>query len=229
MTFALAARCEKTAMFGVAVASSSPAVAARCAYAEAGVGAFSSQNITDPSLGARGLELMRGGIGAPETVGTLKREASHMEYRQIFAVDANGNTAVFSGAHTLGVHAEAQTKNAAAAGNLLAGENVIGAMMEGFLDSSGHLGDRLIAALSAALAAGGEAGPVHSAGIKIADKTSWPLADLRCDWSEACPVAELKKIWRIYKPQMDDYIIRAQNPAAAPAYCVPGETEETKP
>lgn len=226
MTFALAARCEKTTMFGVVVASSSPAVAARCPYAEAGVGAFSSQNITDPTLGRRGLELMRGGVDASETVNILKRTSPHMAYRQIFAVDINGETAVFSGTHTLGIYAEEQTKNVAAAGNLLANKNVIEAMMNEFLRTEGHLGDRLIMALMAALSAGGEAGPVHSAGMKIADKTSWPLADLRCDWSDECPIAKLQQIWQIYKPQMNDYILRAQDPVAAPAYCVPGETEK---
>ena len=57
MTFSLVARCEETGMFGIAISSSSPAVAARCSYARAGVGAVASQNITDPTLGKRGLDL----------------------------------------------------------------------------------------------------------------------------------------------------------------------------
>jgi uncharacterized Ntn-hydrolase superfamily protein len=60
MTFSLVARCRETGMFGVAVTSSSPAVAARCAYARAGVGAVASQNVTDPSLGPLALDLMQG-------------------------------------------------------------------------------------------------------------------------------------------------------------------------
>ena len=64
MTFSIVARCENTGMFGVAVTSSSPAVAARCAYARAGAGAVASQNITDPTLGARGLDLLASGPAA---------------------------------------------------------------------------------------------------------------------------------------------------------------------
>lgn len=230
MTFALVARCEKTGMLGAAVASSSPAVAARCSFAEAGIGAFSSQNITDPRLGVRGLALIRGGASAPEALDAIRRESSEIEYRQLLAVDANGGAAVFSGKHTLGVHAEARTENVAAAGNLLANESVIGAMTSSFLERAGeHLGDRLVAALEAALTAGGEAGPVHSAGMKIVREAPWPYADLRCDWSDECPVAALKQAWIIYKPQMDDYVRRALDPASAPAYNVPGEKRGDSP
>ncbi len=73
MTFSVVARCSRTGMFGVAVSSSSPAVAARCAYAQAGVGAIASQNVTDPMLGVRGLELLARGASAAETVAILKR------------------------------------------------------------------------------------------------------------------------------------------------------------
>ena len=62
MTFSLVARCERTGMFGIAISSSSPAVAARCSYARAGVGAVASQNVTDPTLGPLGLDLMQQGM-----------------------------------------------------------------------------------------------------------------------------------------------------------------------
>ena len=210
-------------MFGTAVASSSPAVAARCSFAEAGVGAVSSQNITDPMLGFGGLALMRAGAAAPEAVKILKHANDWMEYRQLLAVDKNGETAIFSGEKTLGVRGEARQKNAACAGNLLADEKVIGAMMDGFTGGGGHFGDRLLAALESALAAGGEAGAIHSAGMKIVRKTAWEYVDLRCDWSDNCPVAALKRAWDVYKPQMDDYIQRALKPASAPAFGAPGE------
>lgn len=230
MTFSIVARCAETGMFGTAVASSSPAVAARCSFVEAKTGAFSSQNITDPTLGTRGLSLMRSGVGAAETIDTLKREDANIAYRQILTVDKNGDAAAFSGVNTLGVNAEVVADNAACAGNLLADDNVINAMMDGFLHAEGHFGDRLLSALRAALQAGGEAGPIHSAGIKIADKTEWPFVDLRCDWSESsCPVEELTHTWNVYHPQMNDYIQRALEPAKAPRYHVPGELSEESP
>ena len=128
-----------------------------------------------------------------------------------------------SGENALGLWSSAQGQDAAAGGNLLAQEGVPQAMLDGFLASSGHLGDRLIAALAAGLHAGGEAGPVHSAGLLLVDRLSWPLAELRCDWTEACPIAAVTEAWAVYRPQMGAYVQRALDPRAAPSYGVPGD------
>lgn len=223
MTFSIVARCAETGMFGVAVASSSPAVAARCAHAAAGVGAVASQNVTDPRLGTRALDLMRHGASAAETVAIIERTALHPDYRQLLAVDASGQAAIFSGSKALGVFAEAIGDNVACAGNLLADAGVPAAMVAAFTASTGPLGDRLIAAMKVALAAGGEAGPVRSAGMKLVRDVAWPVADLRCDWSESCPIAELEKLWLLYAPQLDAYVTRALDPREAPSYGVPGD------
>lgn len=223
MTFSLVARCTETGMFGVAISSSSPAVAARCSYARAGIGAVASQNVTDPTLGPMALDLMERGLSAPEAVAVVQTRGRFIEYRQVLAVDRNGRTAIHSGPNALGIWAEARAENVAAGGNLLADRGVPQAIVEGFLASAGHLGDRLIAAMRAGLAAGGEAGPVHSAGLKIVDKVSWPVADLRCDWTDACPVEAVAAAWGIYKPQLDAYVQRALDPRAAPSYGVPGD------
>ncbi|MCV2863744.1 DUF1028 domain-containing protein [Albidovulum sediminicola] len=223
MTFSLVARCERTGMFGVAISSSSPAVAARCSHARAGVGAVASQNVTDPALGPMALDLMAGGMTAEAAVEELRRQGRFMEYRQVLAVDAAGGTAIHSGPNALGIWAEARADNVASGGNLLANDGVPGAIVAAFLDSDGHLGDRLVAALRAGLAAGGEAGPVHSAGMKVVDRMSWPVADLRCDWTEGCPIEAVATAWDIYKPQLDAYVQRALDPRAAPSYGVPGD------
>ena len=223
MTFSIVARCARTGMFGVAVSSSSPAVAARCAYAQAGVGAVASQNVTDPTLGTRGLELMARGASAAETIAILKRTGSHIDYRQVLAVDASGLSAIHSGPKALGIWSQARADNVACGGNLLAHDGVPQAMVDAFLASEGHLGDRIIAAMRAALKAGGEAGPVHSAGMKLVRDVAWPVADLRCDWTDDCPVEQLATIWELYKPQLDAYVTRAINPTEAPSYGVPGD------
>lgn len=223
MTFSLVARCPDTGMFGVAIASSSPAVAARCSYARAGVGAVASQNVTDPTLGPLTLDLMARGVGAEAAIAQVRKQGRFIEYRQVLAVDRDGSTAIHSGPNALGIWAEARTANVASGGNLLANDRVPRAIVDGFLASSGHLGDRLITAMRAGLAAGGEAGPVHSAGIKLVDKVSWPVADLRCDWTEDCPIEVVATAWTIYKPQLEAYIQRALDPRAAPTYGVPGD------
>ncbi|MGN6766835.1 MAG: DUF1028 domain-containing protein [Rhizobiaceae bacterium] len=223
MTFSIVARCARTGMFGVAVSSSSPAVAARCAYARAGVGAIASQNVTDPTLGMRGLELMALGASAAEAVAVLKRTGAHIEYRQVLAVDAAGVSAIHSGPKALGIWAEARAENVACGGNLLANDSVPKAMVDAFLSAEGNLGDRMIATMRAALRVGGEAGPVRSAGMKLVRDVSWPVADLRCDWSEGCPIEDLAWLWELYKPQLDAYVTRAINPSEAPSYGVPGD------
>ena len=223
MTFSIVARCAETGMFGVAVSSSSPAVAARCAYAQSGVGAIASQNVTDPTLGMRGLKLMELGASAPEAVAILKATGAHIDYRQVTAVDAAGRTAIHSGRKALGVWSEAKAENVACGGNLLASADVPQAMVDAFLSSRGHLGDRLIAVMRAALAAGGEAGPVRSAGLKLVRDVPWPVADLRVDWSETCPIEALAALWDIYKSQLDAYVMRAIDPSEAPTYGVPGD------
>ncbi len=223
MTFSLVARCAETGMFGVAISSSSPAVAARCSYARAGVGAVASQNVTDPTLGPIALDLMEQGMSAEAAIAQVRKRGKFIEYRQVLAVDSSGRTAIHSGPNSLGIWTQAQGENVASGGNMLANDGVPRAIVDGFLGSSGHLGDRLIAAMRAGLAAGGEAGPVHSAGLKIVDKVSWPVADLRCDWTEDCPIEAVATIWEIYQPQLEAYIQRAIDPREAPSYGVPGD------
>lgn len=223
MTFSISARCEKTGAFGIAISSSSPAVAARCAHARAGAGVVATQNITDPSLGPKGLDLLASGLDAKAALAGLLDGYGTAEYRQLVVLDGQGRAAIHSGAHTLGTFATATGKDCAAAGNLLADTAVPQRMVEAFEAAKGDLGDRLVAAMQAGQAAGGEAGPVHSAGLLLVRDVSWPIADLRVDWTDNDPIAELQNLWLIYKPQLEDYVTRAKNPTAAPSYGVPGD------
>ncbi|RVU38267.1 DUF1028 domain-containing protein [Hwanghaeella grinnelliae] len=223
MTFSLVARCVETGMFGVAISSSSPAVAARCSYARAGVGAVASQNVTDPTLGPMALDSMEAGKSAQQAISEIQQRGKFIEYRQVLAVDMMGRTAIHSGPNSLGIWTQANAENVASGGNMLANDDVPQAIVDTFLASSGHLGDRLLTAMRAGLAAGGEAGPVHSAGMKLVDKVSWPVADLRCDWTEDCPIEAVAMAWEVYKPQLEAYVQRALDPREAPSYGVPGD------
>ena len=223
MTFSLVARCPQTGMFGVAISSSSPAVAARCSYARAGVGAVASQNVTDPALGPLTLDLMQGGLSAPEAIAEVQKRGKFIAYRQGLAGGPPGRPAIPSGPQSPGVFSQTMAENVASGGNMLANDGVPQAIVAGYLAASGHIGDRLIAAMQAGLAQGGEAGPVHSAGMMIVDKVGWPVADLRCDWTEDCPITAIADLWERYKPQLDAYIQRALDPTKAPSYGVPGD------
>jgi len=222
VTFSIVARSTDSRLYGVAIASSSPAVAARCSHARAGRGAVATQNITDPALGPKILDRL-----ADEAIGDALAQVlastPYAAYRQVLAIGATGLPVVHSGAEALGVVGTALGQDAVAAGNLLANPEVPRAMIEAFAAAPGHLASRLLVALQAGLAAGGEAGPVHSAGLLVVHEVSWPIVDLRVDWADADPVAQLGGLWSLYAPQMQAYVQRALDPRQAPSFGVPGD------
>ena len=167
---------------------------------------------------------MAEGLSAHDALQQIKTTSAHIDYRQIAFVDRNGLSAVHSGTQALGTYGALAVKNGAVAGNLLRGLDVLEAMRE-FFEKSTHadLGDRLIGAMLAGLAAGGEEGPVHSAGLVIVREVAWPVADLRVDWHDDDPVGALAELWERWKPQLDAYVTRALDPTKAPSYGVPGD------
>ncbi|MBI0331332.1 DUF1028 domain-containing protein [Burkholderia plantarii] len=224
MTFSIVGRCQETGQLGIAISSSSIAVGARCPWVRAGVGAVATQNVTLPALGPQILDLLEAGQLDPAAA--LDRALSAngwSQYRQVAVIDGQGRTALFSGKESLGLHHAVAGEQCVAAGNLLSDPKVIEAMVPAFVNAPGALADRLIAAMQAAVAAGGEAGPIHSAALKIAGDVTWPIVDLRVDWAEADPIGELDALWQAYRPQMADYLTRAINPTVAPSYGVPGD------
>ena len=223
MTFSLVGCCARTGMLGLVVASSSPAVAARCAWARSRVGAVATQNVTDPSLAPQVLDLMELGRSATDALSEVTARAPFTEYRQLAVIDAAGRTASYSGARTLGRHSSRAGKDCLAAGNILADVKVTEAMVQAFeLHPQDYLADRLLDALRAGAAAGGEEGPVHSCGLLIVDQVTWPVTDLRVDWHDD-PITELARLWTVWRPQEAAYVQRALDPTAAPSYGVPGE------
>lgn len=221
MTFSILARCPATGQFGAAVASSSPAVAARCIRARKGVGAAASQNITDPDLGPLALDMLAGGKTPEQALNELQKRP-FIDYRQLMVLDARNPPVVFTGAKALGTLASAVGTHAACAGNMLRSREVPQAMLRAFEGAGGPLAERLMQALIAGQAAGGEEGPVHSAGLLVHGEQNWPIVDLRLDWVERDPVQALYSTWKIYEPQCQDYVTRALDPRAAPSFGVPG-------
>jgi uncharacterized Ntn-hydrolase superfamily protein len=223
VTFSLAARDPATGALGLVVSSSSPAVAARCLHLRPGVGVAASQNVTNPALGPRLLDLLHAGATAGEALAQVVAEEAHRENRQLTVVDAAGRVAHFSGAGALGIHAAATGPQAVAAGNLLAGPEVVQAMIDAYQASqAAAFEERLLAGLLSGLAEGGEEGPVRSSGLAVAEDVAWPVTDLRVDDADD-PAAELTRLLALWLPLKDDYRTRALNPAAAPSYGVPGD------
>jgi uncharacterized Ntn-hydrolase superfamily protein len=216
MTFSLVGRCEHTGAVGAVIASASMAVAARCAAVRAGAGAVCSQSTTDPRLREALLEAIGGGLAAGDALAAVVGRTTDVAYRQLAVVDADGGSAAYSGELALGSAADICAAGAAAAGNLLADLEVPAQMLAAFQDRTGDsLGDRLIAALRAGVAAGGEITPVRSAGMIIAESVPWPVTDLRVDWHDD-PVEQLAGLWQAWQPQQASYLQRALRPAEMP-------------
>ncbi len=224
MTFSIAGYCKKTGMVGVAITTSSICVASRCPWVRSGVGAATSQNITDPSIGNLMLNYLEQGLDVQQSINKVVKDKKFIEYRQLALIDNQGNSASYTGSKTLGTNAVIKGIDCIAAGNLLKSKKTAEEMSIKFSDNSGlHLAERLLLALQAGVEAGGEEGPVHSAGLKVAFEHSWPLVDLRVDWAEEKPIEQLMYLWKSYEPQMNDYNSRAINPSEAPSYGVPGD------
>jgi len=222
VTFSLVARSPDARLFGMAIASSSPAVAARCAHARAGAGVVATQNITDPALGPQILQTLAAGAAAGAALAAALAGTPHAAYRQLLVMGRSGPPATHTGSKALGTAATAVGTDCAAAGNLLARDDVPVAMVAAFESAAGPFAARLLEALRAGAGRGGEAGPVRSAGLLVVREVSWPIVDLRVDWNEADPIAALTALWGVYAPQIDDYVRRAVNPGEAPAFGVPG-------
>lgn len=224
MTFSIVGRCARTNMVGMAISTSSIAVTGRCVWVRANVGAVASQNVTDPLLAIQMLDLMEEGVAPDQAMAAVVADTPHAAYRQLSAVDRAGRTAHHTGTKPLGLAASRIGRDCVAAGNLLANKDVPSAMADTFTRHGElHLAERLIRALEEGLVAGGEAGPVHSGGLIVAAEPAWPIVNLRVDWADEQPIAQLRKLWEAYEPEMKHFITRAGDPESAPSFGVPGD------
>ena len=216
MTYSIAARCPRTGMFGVAVTTSSIAVGSRCAFARAGVGAVLTQHRTDPRLGQRGLDMLGRGLSATETIEALTKDDPTIGWRQLLVVDTAGQTAWFHGERIKSVHSAHRGVHCAAAGNIIRNTEVTRAMVEACdADPLLPLPERLVRAMEAGHAAGGEPKQVKSAALLVVDKESFPYVDLRVDY-DSRPLETLRWLWEIYEPSANTYVARAIDPDSVP-------------
>jgi uncharacterized Ntn-hydrolase superfamily protein len=215
MTFSLVGRCARTGMLGAVVTTSAISVGARCQHARAGVGAALTQHRTDPRLGPLALDLVARGFTASEAMQAVVAATPHRHWRQLALIDAAGRTAVFSGANVRGERGEAQGRDCAAIANIVRSASLPDAMVAAFEKSPElPLARRLVDALAAGEAAGGERQPVMSAALLVVDGESFPYVDLRVD-DHARPIEELGRLWSMYEPEADAYVVRAVDPEQA--------------
>ena len=216
MTFSVVGMCRQTEMFGAAVSTSSIGVGSRCPFARAGVGAVLTQHRTDPRLGPRGLELLAAGHAASQAMAALVQDNPTIGWRQLAIIDKQGETAYYHGDRISSIHAAAQGNAVCAIGNILRSEDVPQAMVEAFgQEPEAHLAERLLRALEAGLEAGGELKQVKSAALVVVHEQSFPLVDLRVELNPQ-PLAQLRFLWELYRPQLELYVRRAIDPDSVP-------------
>ncbi len=205
-TFSIAARCARTGMFGVAVSTAVPAVGGLCPFAAPGVGAIATQSWVNPYLGIDGLPLLAEGKSAAETLETLIAGDEGRNVRQVGIVDAEGRSAAWTGSDCVPWCGHRTGPDYAVQGNMLTGEETIAAMEAAFLRTDAlDLPERLLVALEAGQAAGGDKRGKQSAVIKVYWKEAYPWLDLRVD-EHRHPVAELRRVFEVARHQLLPFV-----------------------
>ena len=239
-TFSIVARDPVTGELGAAVQSHWFAVGANVIWAEAGVGAIASQSFSDPAYGKLGLELLRTGKSAPETLRGLLASDDGREVRQVAMVDASGKVAAHTGARCIDAAGHALGAQFSVQANMMLNDKVWPAMAKAFAETKGDLADRMLAALDAAQAVGGDIRGKQSAALVVVSAKSsgkpWVdrLFDLRVD-DHAEPLGELRRLVTLQRAynhmNAGDVAVelkdneRALREYAAAARLVPGNAE----
>lgn len=201
-TFSIAARCPRTGMLGVAVSTAVPAVGGLCSYIREGVGAIATQSWVNPYLGIDGLKLLEEGLSAKQTLARLLADDPGRDDRQIGIVDTEGNAAAHSGKSCVEWAGHILGEGFTVQGNMLVGSETIKAMAEAAKASEAFdLTERLMLALEAGQAAGGDKRGKQSAALKVFNREAYPWLDIRVD-EHRNPVAELRRIFEIARHQL---------------------------
>ena len=202
-TFSIVGRCAKTGDFAVIVSTARLGVGNRVPWAAAGVGAIATQATTNTELGRDGLQILASGATAQEALDKVIAADEGRDARQLLIIDAKGNTAVYTGKDIMEKSPWAGSlkgKDCVAAGNLLVSGETVKAMVKAFEDTPGFIGNRIMKALEAGQAAGGDKrGKISAAMIVVRQGQKHPLLDLRIDSSDN-PVADLRKLYDAYLP-----------------------------
>jgi uncharacterized Ntn-hydrolase superfamily protein len=197
MTWSIIARDKATGCFGIAVATKFFAAGARVPFIAAGVGAIATQALVNPFYGTRGLRLLRDGKPADAVVNALIAEDDGRDHRQVHIIDANGRIAAHTGTECIGWHGHVAGDGFSIAGNMLVGAAVLDQTASAYQAGKAlPFPCRLVAAMLAGEAAGGDKRGKQSAALLIYGEEEWSDLDLRVD-DHPEPLAELERLERV--------------------------------
>ena len=193
MTWSILARDPATGALGAAVATRFFAVGALAIHVEGGVAALATQALINPMYAVHGMPRLRAGQPPETVVEALLAADAGRTHRQLHILDARGRIAANTGADCIGWCGSVLGVNISVAGNMLAGPNVVSRTLAAFEAATGPLADRLLAALEAGEAAGGDKRGKQSAALKICTRDPYPDLDIRAD-DHPDPLAELRRL-----------------------------------
>ncbi|MCW5771070.1 MAG: DUF1028 domain-containing protein [Rhodospirillaceae bacterium] len=197
MTWSIIARDPATGAFGVAVSTKFFAAGALCPHASGGIGALATQALINPGYGPRGLRLLAEGISATHVVAALIDADDGRDQRQLHVIDRHGTIAQHTGPACIDWAGHVAGADHSVAGNMLAGPQVVAETSAAYLANAKlPFARRLIAAMQAGEAAGGDKRGKQSAGLKVYTTEEWPDLDLRVD-DHAEPLLELARLERV--------------------------------
>jgi uncharacterized Ntn-hydrolase superfamily protein len=196
MTWSIVARDPVSGAYGVAVTTKFFAVGAMCPHAMSGVGALATQAFLNPTWGPRGLRMLTDELPAEDVVRKLVASDDGREARQLHVVDRTGKTAAHTGRDCIGWCGHKTGDGFSVAGNMLAGESVVEATFAAFANSSKSFAERLLDALDAGQAEGGDKRGKQSAALIIHTDQDYPALSLRVD-DHAEPLAELRRLYAV--------------------------------
>ena len=195
MTWSILARDEH-GQLGVAIATRFFAVGALCVHTRRAVGALATQALMNPLYGPQGLALLGEGVTAAEVITRLTGADAGRAHRQLHVLPANGPAAAYTGSSCIDWCGHAPSGDFSVAGNMLAGPQVLEATAQAYRDTTGQpLVERLLAAMAAGDAAGGDKRGKQSAALRIHADEDYPQLDIRVDDHEE-PLAELQRLYR---------------------------------
>ncbi|MBV8652422.1 MAG: DUF1028 domain-containing protein [Alphaproteobacteria bacterium] len=198
MTWSIVAREKESGLLGVAVTTKAFATGARCSHAASGIGAIATQSFTNPMLGTRGLKLLEEGAPAPDVLSILIAADEGRAIRQLHLVDAKGRNAAYTGASCIAWCGHKLGDGFSVAGNMLAGPAVVEETFTSYATSGGKsFAERLIAALDAGQAAGGDKRGRQSAVLLVYSSEDVADIDLRVD-DHPEPLTELRRLLGVY-------------------------------
>ena len=204
-TFSIVAHCSQTGQLGIAISTAIPGVGGICPFIRANIGAVSTQSWVNPYLAFDILDTLKSGATASSAMEQVIAADEDREQRQLGVVDASGKAISWTGAECTPWAGQIVRSGIAIQGNMLVGENTLIAMETSFSQSEEDLSERLMCALEAGQAAGGDMRGKQSAALKVYASEDYPLMDIRVD-EHTEPVTELRRVLTVARAQLAPFI-----------------------